>query len=167
MLTRRIVMSACALCIAVPSAASASPATDPPQPVGPHGITATSYPKLVKAKGPYGMTPATHPKLVKAKGPYGTTTATYPNLAKAKGPYGTTTATYPNLVEAKGPYGTTVATSTQRTTGAAAHPASASSSDGISDWRTAAISEAALLAALALGLASLLSARRHAPRLGS
>jgi hypothetical protein len=37
----------------------------------------------------------------------------------------------------------------------------------VNDWRTAAISEGALLAALALGSAWLLSARRHAPRLGT
>jgi len=149
MITRRIVISACALSLAIPAAAGASPATDPPT-YNPDGITSTTYPKVVEAKGPFGTTPATYPKVVKAKGPFGTTPATYPSIVKAKGPYGTT-----------------VATSTQRTTGATAHPASASNSDGINDWRTAAISEAALLAALALGSAWLLSARRHAPRLGS
>ena len=116
MLIRRIVMSACALCIAVPSAASASAATDPPKPAGPYGVTTAIDPStIVKAKGPYGVTLKTDP---------------------------------------------------QNTTRATAHPASASSSNGINDWRTAAISEAALMAALALGSAWFLSARRHAPRLG-
>ena len=167
MITRRIVISACALSLAIPAAAGASPATDPPKANSPDGITSTTYPKLVKAKGPYGMTPATHPKLVKAKGPYGTTVATYPNLVKAKGPYGTAVATYPNLVEAKGPSGMTVATSTQHTTGATAHPAGATGRDAATSWRTAAVSEAALLAALALGSALLLLARRRPPRLGT
>jgi len=117
MLTRRIVMSACALCIAIPSAASASAATDPPEPIGPAGITTTIDPSTI---------------------------------AKAKGPYGATLKTDP-----------------QNATRATAHPASASSTGGVNDWRTAAISEGALLAALALGSAWLLSARRHAPRLGT
>ena len=149
MITRRIVISACALSLAIPAAAGASPATGP------------------KAKGPYDTTSTTYPKLVKAKGPYGMTPATYPNLVEAKGPYGTTPATYPKLVEAKGPYGMTVATSTQHTTGATAHPAGASGPNAANSWRTAAVSEAALLAALALGSALLLLARRRPPRLGT
>jgi hypothetical protein len=149
MLTRRIAVSACALCIAIPSAANASAPTDPPKPVGPYGISATIDPStIVKAKGPYGSTLKNDP----------------PNLVKANGPYGTTTTIDPStIVEAKGPYGSTLKDDPQRAT---AHPASVSSSDGTNDWRTAAVSEAALLAALALGSAWLLSARRHAPRLG-
>ena len=114
MLTRRIVISACALSLAIPAAAGASPATDPPKAKNPDGITSTTYPTLVKAKGPYG---------------------------------------------------TTVATSTQHTTGATAHPAGASGRGAANSWRTAAVSEAALLAALALGSALLLLARRRPPRL--
>jgi hypothetical protein len=153
MLTRRIVMSACALCIAIPSAASASAATDPSKPIGPAGITTTIDPSTIaKAKGPYGVTLKNDP----------------PNLVKAKGPYGITATIDPKTtVKAKGPYGTTLKTASQNTTRATAHPTSASSSDGVNDWRTAAISEGALLAALALGSAWLLSARRHAPRLGT
>ena len=86
MLTRRIVISACALSLAIPAAAGASPATDPPKANSPDGITSTTYPTLVKAKGPYGMTPATHPKLVKAKGPYGTTLATSSEARQGQGP---------------------------------------------------------------------------------
>ena len=119
MLTRRIVASACALCLAIPAAASASPATDPPN--------------LVNAKGPYGMTLATDP----------------PNLVKAIGPYGMTT------------------TVPQATTPTTPHAASASNHDATDNWRTAAISEAALLAALALGSALVLTPRRRAPRLGT
>jgi len=61
----------------------------------------------------------------------------------------------------------TLATRTQHTTGATAHTAGASSGRAASSWRTAAISEAALLAALALGSALLLHARRRTPRLGT
>ena len=149
MLTRRIVISACALSLAIPAAAGASPATEAP-----------------KANSPNGMTNTTSPTLVKAKGPYGTTPATYPKLVKAKGPYGTTPATYPEQVKAKGPYGTTIATSTPHTSVATAHPTGASGRDAANSWRTAAVSEAALLAALALGSALLLLARRRPPRLG-
>ena len=116
MLPRRLAISACALCFAIPAAAGASSTTDPP-----------------KAKGPYGMTTATPPDMVKAKGPYGMTTAT----------------------------------GSQDATGATARAGGASCRDGTNGWRTAAISVAALLAALALGSALLLSARRRAPRMGT
>ena len=153
MLTRRIVISACALCIAIPSAAGASVATDPPKPAGLYSVTTAIHPSaIVKAKGPYGTTATIDPKtIIEAKGPFCTTATIDPKT----------------IVKAKGPYGATLKTAPQNTTRATAHPASASSSDGINDWRTAAISEAALLAALALGSAWFLSARRHAPRLGS
>jgi hypothetical protein len=152
MLTRRIVVSACALCLAIPAAAGASPATDPPN--------------LVDAKAPSGTTTTDVPKLVKAKGPYGTTTTDVPKLVKAIGPYGTTTTDPPKLVKAIGPYGTTT-TGPQAATPTTPHAASASSDDGVNSWRTAAISAAALLAALALGSALLLIPRRRAPRLGT
>jgi hypothetical protein len=97
MLTRATVMSACALCVSIPTAASASAATDAP-----------------KAKGPYGITTTTEP---------------------------------------------------QDTSGAKPHAADVSRRDGMSDWRTAASSESVLLAALALGSALLLAARRRAPSL--
>jgi ribosomal protein L6P/L9E len=169
MLTRRIVISACALCLAIPTAAGASPATDPPKAKDPSGITSTDPQNVVKAKGPYGVTTSTDPQnIVKAKGPYGATTSTDPqNIVKAKGPYGVTTAGAQNFVKAKGPYGMTTTTGPQNTTAATAHAAGASSHDDMNDWRTAAISELALLAALALGSALLLTARRRAPGLGT
>ena len=72
--------------------------------------------------------------------------------AQANGPYG--------------PYGITT-TEPQDTSGAKAHAADVSRRDGMNDRRTAAISEAALLAALALGSALLLAARGRAPGLGT
>jgi hypothetical protein len=131
MITRRIVISACALSLAVPTTASAQQATHSPKP----------------------------------NAAYGMNTITYPNVVKARGPYGTTLATSPNLVKANGPYGTTVATSSLETTGATAHAAGAAGGDPTNSWRTAAYSEAALLATLALGSALLLLARRRPPRL--
>jgi hypothetical protein len=130
MLTRRIAISACALCLAIPAAAGASPTTDPPN-----------------ARGPYGVTPATLPHTVSARGPYGVTPATLPHTVKAKGPYGVTTAA-----------------GSSDTTGATARAGGASGRDGANGWRTAAIFEAALLTALALGSALLLLPRRRAAR---
>jgi hypothetical protein len=149
MLTRPIVISACALCLAIPASAGASTATHPP-----------------KAKGPYGPTTTTDPQnIVKAKGPYGPTTTDPQNIVKAKGPYGPTTTTDPqNIVKAKGPYGIIIR-DPHNTNRATTHAASASSHDGTNGWRNAAISEAALLAALALGSVLFISARRRAPRL--
>jgi hypothetical protein len=151
MLTRRIVVSACALCCAIPATAGASSATDPP--------------KLVRAKGPFGMTTTDPPNLVKAIGPYGTTTTDPPKLVKAIGPYGRTTTDPRNIVKAEGPYGTT--TTGLQATQTMVHSAKVTNDDGTNGWRTAAVSEAALLAAVALGSALLLSARRRAPRLGT
>jgi hypothetical protein len=159
MIIRRIVISACALSLAVPAAAGARPATDPPKTDGPSSTMATTYPKLTKATGPYGTTLATHPKLTKATGPFGTTVATHPKLTEATGPYGTTLATYPKLTKATGPFGMTVATNTQGTTKATTQ---AAGGDAGNSWRTAAFSEAAVLAALALGSALLLARRRPA-----
>ena len=161
MVTRRIVISACALSLAVPTTAGAQQATHSPKPNAAYGITTFAYPGLVKAKGPYGTTLARYPKLTKAKGPYGTTVAASPKVTKATGSYGTTLAASPNLVKAKGPFGTTVATSSLETTGATARAAG----DAANSWRTAAYSEAALLATLALGSALLLLARRRPARL--
>ena len=148
MVTRRIVISACALSLAVPTVAGAQQTTHSPKPNGADSVTTITDPNLAKAKGPYGMTAATYPKLIKAKGPYGMTLATYPKLIKAKGPYGMT-----------------VAPNSRKTTEATAPVAGAAGGDAANSWRTAAYSEAALLATLALGSALLLLARRRPPRL--
>jgi hypothetical protein len=169
MLTRRIVMSACALCLAVPAAAGASPAMDPPKAAGPPGITTpTDTQNVVKAKGPYGASGPNPQNVVKAKGPYGVTVSTDPqNVVKAVGPYGATAAVPRNLVKAKGPYGATVGTNLQTVTGSTPHSASASSHDNSNGWRIAAIAQAALLAALALVSVLFLSARHRATGLAT
>jgi hypothetical protein len=150
MRTRLITTTACVLCLALPAAAGASPATDQPT-----------------AKGPYGITTATGPQdTVKAHGPYGITTATGPqDTVKAHGPYGMTTATrLQDTVKANGPYGMTTATDSQHST---VDRAGASVTDGTNDWRAAAILEAALLAAVGFGSALLLPAQRRARRVGT
>ena len=101
-----------------------------------------------------------------AKGLYGPAATGPPNTVKAKGLYGPAATGPPNTVKAKGLYGP-AATDSDDTSGVTAQAAGASGRDGTNDWRIAAISEAALLAALALASALLLSARRRAPRLGT
>jgi hypothetical protein len=136
MLTRRITISACALCLAVPAAAGAQPIRDP-------------------AAGHADRIGSLTAKQLAAA--YGTTEATAPARV-AMGPSGTTEATAPARV-AMGPSGTTKATAPARVT-------VASDGDGTNGWRIAAGSEAALLAALALGSALILRARRSVPRMG-
>jgi hypothetical protein len=158
MLTRRIATTACALCFAVPAAAGASPAQDPP--IGGPGHTVHG---ATQAKGPYGIAPATGPQdATQANGPYGIAPATGPQDAtQAKGPYAVAPATgAQGVTEAKGPYGMAPAT-------APARAPVASYGDDTTGWRIAALSEGALLAALALGSALLLQARRSAPRMGT
>ena len=151
MLTRRIVIGVCVLCFATPAVAAASPATVPPNAKGLYGPAATGAPSTVKAKGLYGPAATGPPSTVKAKGLYGPAATGPPSTVKAKGLYGP------------------AATDSDDISGVTARAAGASARDGTNDWRTAAISEAALLAALALALASalLLPARRRAPRLGT
>jgi hypothetical protein len=148
MLTRRVVTGVCALCLAIPAVAAASPATVPP-----------------KAKGLYGFAVTGPPNTVKAKGLYGAAVTGGPSVVKARGLYGAAVTRGTSAVRAKGLYGPAV-TDSNATDGVRAQAAGASGRDGTNDWRTAAISEAAVLAALALGLALLLPDRRRAPRLG-
>jgi hypothetical protein len=76
MLTRRIAVSVCTLCLAIPAAAGASPAANAPRANGPYGIAPAGPRSTVKAKGPYGIPPAGPRSTVKAKGPFGVPPAT-------------------------------------------------------------------------------------------
>jgi hypothetical protein len=153
MVTRRIVTSACALCLAVPAAAVASPGTVPQKARGPYGITpATGAPTSAKAKGPYGIPPRTGPSIT----------------AVAKGPYGVTPVTGPPMTaKATGPYGITPLTGPPATAGATAHSAATARDTSTTGWRIAAIGEAGLLAALALGSVALVATRRRAPHIAT
>ena len=112
------------------------------------GASATTNPP--KAEGPYGNPPAGPPSTLKAEGPYGTPPGTRPQ----------------STLKAKGPYGNPPGTRPQSTTPASVHRGGTSPRDVANGWRTAAISEAALLAAAVLGWALLLLPARHrAPRM--
>lgn len=148
MLTRRIATSVCTLCLLIPAAAGASQATNSPAVKGPFGNPPTGPPSTVKAKGPFGKAATGPPSTVKVKGPFG------------KPPTGPR-----RPVKARGPYGISPGTGAQNTTPASVHGSGASRHDDANGWRTAAISEAALLAAVLLGCALLLApARRRVPR---
>jgi hypothetical protein len=148
MVIRRIVTGVCAVCLATPAVAVASPGTDPPKAQGPYGITVvTGPPPTATAKGPYGLAAAGPPIAAEPKGPYGVVPPGPQSTAIATGPYGVTTAT-------RGPVAGRSTT----------HPGAVAVGDVSSDWRVAAIGEAALLAALALGLAGVAGARNRAPR---
>jgi hypothetical protein len=127
MLTRRIAISVCTLCLAIPAAAGASPATNAPTAKGPFGIPPAGPRSTVKAKGPVGIPPA--------------------------GPR--------SAVKAKGPFGIPPATGSQNTSAGPVHGSAASPRDGMNGWGIAAISGAALLAAVVLGWALLLLPARH------
>ena len=71
----------------------------------------------------------------------------------------------PSTVKAKGPYGSPPGAGPQSTTAVSVHGGGVSRRHGADGWRTAAISEAALLAAVLLGMALLLPALRRAPRM--
>jgi hypothetical protein len=172
MAIRRITTLACALCLAVPVAAGASPIKDPAT-VGSgntvYGNTQTTGAQAtIEAKGAYGVTLAHEPQTNEAKGPYGVTAARGPqDTIEAKGPYGVTPARGPqNTIEAKGPYGVTGANDRLVATGAKTQEARASGGTDASSWRAAAITEAALLA-LALGSALLVLGRGRVPRMGA
>jgi len=149
MLTRRIATSVCALCLAIPASAGASPATNP------SGV-----------KGPYGSPPTGPPTTVKVKGPFGSAATGPPSTVKVKGPFGEPPTGPRRPVMARGPYGISPGTGGQNATAASVGGGGVSRHDGANGWRTAAISEAALLAAVVLGSALLLApARRRVPRI--
>jgi hypothetical protein len=147
--TRRIATSVCALCLAIPASAGASPATNP------SGV-----------KGPFGNPPTGPTSTVRAKGAFGSAATGPPSTVKVKGPFGKPPSGPRRPVKVKGPYGISPRTGAQNATAASVRGGGASRHDGANGWRTAAISEAALLAAVVLGLALLLApARRRVPRI--
>ena len=168
MLTRRIAITACALSLAVPAVAGASQGTNPP-----NGKPAEGTPSTVKAKGPYGNAVAGPRSTVRAKGPYGKPVGGPRSGVTARGPYGNAVAGRRSTATPRGPYGIPAGTlppgtGPLNTTGASIHGSGTSPRHDTnprtdtSGWRAAAISEAALLAALVLGWALLLTARRRA-----
>jgi|tagenome__1003787_1003787.scaffolds.fasta_scaffold20608122_3 hypothetical protein len=144
MLIRRITTGACTLCLAIPAVAGASPATSPSD------AARGSYPAI--AAGPRGT--------VKANGLYPRNPPGPRSTVKARGPYG---------IVPPGPRMTTKGINAPLhqhvSTAGAVHVAGTSHRHGANGWRAAAVAEAALLAALALGCALVLPARRRPPRM--
>jgi len=186
MLSRRIVVGVCTLSLAIPAAAGASAGTNPPSDRGGTGPPSTVSPKdpygtalggppstpygnpaagttgTVKAKGPYGVPATGGPATVKAKGPYGRSPAGPTSTVKAKGPYGIPAPGPRSTVKAKGPYGVPAGPASQSIPAATTHTSATPLRGETNDWRTAALIEAALLAALLLGWALLVPARHRA-----
>jgi ABC-type oligopeptide transport system substrate-binding subunit len=138
MLIRRLTACACALALAVPAVASAQPANDPPTKTSDHVVYGDTKYDLQNTQelGPKGDTKSdVKPAYVDRVGSL--------SAAQLAAAYGTT------------PKPTPVASS------------SAQSSDdgGTNGWQIAAIAEAGLLAAIALGSAALVGRRR--PRHGA
>ena len=138
MLTRRIAVGVCALCLAIPAAAGASPGAKPAEAKGPYGLNPPGPRSTVQAKGPYGLNPPGPRITVKAKGPYG--------------------------IALPGPRGFYKGITPPPATQHSARPV-ASHGQPANDWRAAAISEGALLALLVLAATVLLPARRRGARL--
>jgi hypothetical protein len=154
MLTRRIATSACALCLIVPALAGAQPSHDPP------AATPASPQSTARVMGPFGATtPASPQSTARVVGPSGATTPASPqSTARVMGPSGATTPASPHTTaRVMGPSGTTKASP---------RAAIVTDGDGTNGWRIAAVSEAALFAALALGSALILRDRRAALRMG-
>jgi len=141
MRTRRIAAGACALCLAIPAAAGASPAANQPQ--APSVVVPPAPQANVRAKGPYGIVPPGPRSTVKAKGPYG---------IALSGPRVPTRGVNAPLHQ-------------HQSAAAALAAAGTLHHHGMNGWRAAAVAEAALLAALALGWTLVLPARRRPPRL--
>ena len=139
MRTRRIAATACTLCLAIPAAAGASPTTSLRAP----SVIPPGPPSTVKAKGPYGIVPPGPRSTVKAKGPYG---------IALSGPRVPTRGVNAPLHQ-------------HQSAAAALAAAGTLHHHGMNGWRAAAVAEAALLAALALGCALVLSARRRPARM--
>jgi hypothetical protein len=136
MITRRIVACACALALAVPSVAAARPGIDPPAKTSDHVVYGDTKYDLQNTQdlAPTGVTGDTKADV----------TPSYADRVGSLSPaqlaaaYGTTT-----------PKGSPVAS-----------PSAGSPDDGTNGWQIAAVAEAGLLAAIALGSAALVGRRR-------
>jgi hypothetical protein len=153
MLHRRITAGACALCLVVPAAAGASPAQDPPAPKAPpvlYGDTKYDLQNQQDLNAPAGQARVDRVGSLTAEqmaAAYGTTKPATPAQAD----------TGARLDHRGLKHVTVVAT-----------PAKASDSDDTNGWRIAAVAEAGLLAAFAIGGAALVATRqRRAPHLGT
>jgi hypothetical protein len=154
MLTRRIAASACALALLVPAAASARPATDPPAAFG--GPTVDQTGGVTYGDTKYDLQNQQDLKTAKPSYADRVGSLSKEQLAAA---YGTTKpAPAPFAYGATAPNAKFVPATT-------APVAKASAGDDTDGWQIAALAEAGLLAALGLGTAAIVRARRRAPSL--
>jgi hypothetical protein len=163
MLSRRIAAGACALCLAVPAVAGAQPAHDPsPAKSGPVTYGDTKY-DLQNGQDLAGDTKGD----LSVAQQYDRAIAgdTKGNLPRSIAPAPAAKPSYADRVGSLTPeqlaaaYGTTKPATP-------AHAPAVANDHGTNGWRLAAVIEAALLAAFAIGAAVLLSGRvRRAPRL--
>jgi hypothetical protein len=152
MLIRRIAASACALALVVPAAALARPADDQPVAFGGPSVAKTGGVSYGDTK--YDLQNQQDQKAAKPSYADRVGSLSTEQLAAA---YGTTKPTAPAEAFA---YGAT-APNARFVPATAASKGVASHGDDTDGWQIAALSEAGLLAALALGSVALLRARRR------
>ncbi len=148
MLTRRLIACTCALALAVPAAAAAVPAQDPPAAYGGPTVAGDTKSDLKVSQDP----PAAY------GGP--TVAGDTKSDLKVSQSYADKVSSLPPK-ELAAAYGTTTIDATPVATPPAAV---VSTDDGTNGWRIAAVAEAGLLAAIALGTAALVGRAR--PRRG-
>jgi hypothetical protein len=141
MLTRRITACACALALAVPAAAAARPATDPPAKTNDHAVSGDTKYDL-QNKQDLGSPAVKGDTKADVKPSYADKVGSL-SAEQLAAAYGT-----------ERPKGTPVAS-----------PVADSPDDGTNGWRIAAVAEAAVLAAIALGSAAFVG--RFRPRRGA
>jgi hypothetical protein len=150
MFARRIVACACALAVAVPAAASARPGFDPPV-AGP------------AVAGTGGVTYGDTKSDLQNKQDLGAPSLKGDTKADVAPPAGNSVEAIMSLSDGQlaAAYGGTG----QLHTAKVSNPVTGSTDDGTDGWRIAAVAEAALLAAIALGAAALVGRAR--PRRGA
>jgi len=150
MVTRRIALAACALCLAVPGVAGAQPIHDPQRA---HADQVLHRASLDSETPGDAYSQLSHAKALDAMGGQQDHSDNASNKAHFDR-VGSLTAE--QLIAA---YGSTKPAP-------ATHATIASANDDTDGWRIAAVTEAALLAALALASALIARTRRRAPRMG-
>jgi hypothetical protein len=149
MFTRRIVASVCALALAVPAAAAAVPAHDPPAAFGGPTVAGDTGSRNDQAPGD------AYSQLTRAKA----LNDTKGDLRVGQSYAVEVSSLTPKQLAAA--YGTALPTRIPQP----AHAPAVSTDDGTNGWRIAAVAEAGLLAAIALGSAALVARAR--PRRGT
>jgi hypothetical protein len=158
MLIRRIATSACALALVVPAAAVARPAADPPVAFGGPSVAKTGGVTYGDTK--YDLQNQQDQNAAKPGYADRVGSLSSEQLAAA---YGTTKPAAPSLAPQQFAYGAS-APNARFVPATAASNGGASDGDDTDGWQIAAIAEAGLLAAFALGSAVVVRARRR-PRL--